>query len=97
MNKQTKMILGLAVVAGAGYLLYKSKKDKDAAATSPKNFANFVKSDKVTIVAKCNGDYGKDEEGRYICCRAGYRSAQTDGKACGSVGQVSDGGFSGIE
>jgi len=31
-------------------------------------------------------------EGRYICCRAGYRSMQTDGKACGSVGQLSDEG-----
>ena len=100
MNKHTKIILGLAVLAGAGYLLYSKPKDRTLLGgkkTDAKNFANFVKSDKVTVVPKCNGDYGKDSEGRYICCRAGYRSAQTDGKACGSVGQVSDGGFSGIE
>jgi hypothetical protein len=37
MNKQTKMFLGLAVLAVAGYLLYKSKTDKDK-----KSFANFA-------------------------------------------------------
>jgi len=88
MNKQTKTLLGLAVVAGVGYWLWKSNKDKKSA---PASFANLV-SDPVKMTSKCNGDYGKDAEGRYICCRAGYRSMQTDGKACGSVGQLSDEG-----
>lgn len=89
MDKQTKTLLGVAVVAGLGYWLWKKQSEKKA----PASFANLI-SDPVKMVSKCNGDYGKDAEGRYICCRAGYRSMQSDGKACGSVGQLSDEGGS---
>jgi hypothetical protein len=86
MNNQTKTLLGLAAVAGVGYYLFMQSKK------APASFANFD-SDPVKMVSKCNGDYGKDTEGRYICCRAGYRSAQSDGKPCGSVGQFDDSGM----
>ena len=91
MNNQTKMLLGLAAVAGVGYYLFMQSKK------APASFANFD-SDPFKVVSKCNGDYGKvyDSEGKngmYVCCRAGYRSAQSDGKPCGSVGQFDDSGM----
>jgi hypothetical protein len=87
MNKQTKTLLGVAVVAGVGYYLWKMQSEKK----KPASFANLV-SDPVKMTSKCNGDYGKDAEGRYICCRAGYRSNASDGNPCGGVGQLSDEG-----
>jgi hypothetical protein len=84
MNTQTKTLLGLAAVAGVGYLVYKNMQDKKKAAETA-NFANFVKSDKVTLVTKCKGDYGKDAQGRFICCRPGFRSAETDGIPCADI------------
>lgn len=83
MNKQTKTLLGVAVVAGLGYYLWMQSK-KNAA---PKSFANFM-SDETKKVPSCNGDYGKDANGLFICCKAGYRSEQSAGKPCGSVGQL---------
>jgi len=73
MNKQTQVLLGVAVLAGVGYYLYTQNKKK--------SFANF--SDKVKMTPKCKGDYGKDAEGRYICCKQGWRSNASDGQPCG--------------
>lgn len=86
MNKQTQMLLGVAVVAGVGYYLFMQNKKKSEAA-KPASFANFM-SDPVKMTAKCKGDYGRDAEGRYICCKAGWRSNESDGQPCGSVGQI---------
>ena len=86
MNTQTKTLLGLAAVAGVGYLVYKNMQDKKTAETA--NFANFV-SDKTEMVrdrqgnlGPCQGDYGKDSNGLFICCRPKFRSATTLSKSC---------------
>jgi hypothetical protein len=87
MNTQTKTLLGLAAVAGVGYLVYKNMQDKKKAAETA-NFANFVKSDKVRMVENngpCQGDFGKDINNLYICCRSGFRSATTLSKPCAEV------------
>lgn len=75
MNKKTQTLLGVAVLAGVGYYLYMQNKKKSS-------FASFM-SDPVKMTAKCKGDYGKDAEGRYICCKQGWRSNQSDGQPCG--------------
>lgn len=85
MNKKTQTLLGVALVAGVGYYLWMQNKKKSEA--KPASFANLV-SDPVKMTAKCKGDYGKDSEGRYICCKAGWRSNQSDGQPCGGVGQL---------
>ena len=90
MNNQTKTLLGLgvAVVAGLGYFLYAKKQ--------PKAFANLASdefSDEPKMVPNggpCNGDYGKDADGNYICCRSGYRSKKSLGKPCENVSIVSN-------
>ena len=78
MTKQTKTLLGVAVVAGVGYYLFTQNKKK--------SFASFM-SDPVKMTAKCKGDYGKDAEGRFICCKQGWRSNASDGQPCGGGGE----------
>lgn len=84
MDKKLQTLLGVAVVAGVGYYLFMQSKKKSE---KPASFANLV-SDPVKMTGKCKGDYGKDAEGRYICCKAGWRSNQSDGQPCGGVGQI---------
>ena len=78
MNKQTQILLGVAVLAGVGYYLYTQNKKKDFASFMEDDFM----SDPVVMTEKCKGDYGKDAEGRYICCRSKFRSYQTSGLPC---------------
>ena len=87
MNKQTKIILGLAILAGAGYLLYNSKKDKDASSTV--NFANFAAPEDGEYVTQCNGHTStftsKTGNKYYRCCKKGYYSDTSLGKPCGNI------------
>jgi hypothetical protein len=84
MTKQTQVLLGVAVLAGVGYFLFMQNKKKSS-------FASFMEddfmSDPVKMVEKCKGDTGTDSEGRYICCKPGFRSKQTSGIPCDQVGK----------
>ena len=84
MNKKTQILLGVAVLAGVGYFLFMQNKKKSS-------FASFMEddfmSDPVKMVEKCKGDTGTDSEGRYICCKPGFRSKQTSGIPCDQVGK----------
>lgn len=89
LDKKTKTVLAVAAVAGVGYYLWMQNKK-----AAPKAFANFMKeddsfSDATKNVTECKGDYGKDANGDFICCRAGYRAKKSRGIPCGSVGQLS--------
>ena len=89
LDKNTKTVLAVAAVAGVGYYLWMQNKK-----AAPKAFANFMSaddsfSDATKPIAECKGDYGKDANGDFICCRAGYRAPKSKGIPCGSVGQLS--------
>ena len=81
MNKQTKTLLGVALLAGVGVYLYKQSK------LNPKaGFANFSAPGDGTYVVKCLGHTGtfKSKSGNtyYRCCKKGYYSDTSDGGAC---------------
>lgn len=82
MNKQTKTLLGIAVVAGAGYFLYKQYANK------PKSFANLMASDEsmdFKIIEECVGDSGTvmlNGKKYYNCCKMGYFGKSSAGGKC---------------
>jgi hypothetical protein len=81
MNKQTKTLLGVAVVAGLGYYLYMQSKKPKAA------FANLASDESMDfkIIEECVGDSGTvmlNGKKYYNCCKMGYFGKTTAGGKC---------------
>jgi hypothetical protein len=83
MDKQTKTLLGVAVVAGLGYFLY-----TQYSKPKPKAFANLMSSDEsmdFKIIAECVGDSGTvmlNGQKYYNCCKMGYFGKSSAGGKC---------------
>ena len=83
MTKQTKMLLGVGVLAAAGYLLYKQSK-------KPKAFANMAAQGR-NGPCKCSDDALPDARGMYNCCDGISMSkiVLNKGTACKDCNKVS--------
>ena len=83
MNKQTKMYVGLGVVAVAAYLLYDQMKPKKA-------FANLSSDDSMDfqIIDECVGDSGTvmlNGQKYFNCCKMGYFGKKSKGGKCDGI------------
>ena len=79
MNKNTKTLLGVAVVAGLGYFLY-TKYGK-------KSTAGFANAAGFQIIPQCLGDKGTvmlNGKKYFNCCKMGYFGETSAGQPCGS-------------
>ena len=83
MEKNTKMLLGIGVLAVAGYLLW--KKSTPAVAPAPAKKVGMVASDKPPK-GYCCGHSGMNSQGLYTCCN-GSTAAHSFGLGCGSEAQ----------
>jgi len=75
MDKKTKLILGVGVLAAAGYLIWKQGQKPKASFVSRMAAAPSVNA--------CCGHTGKDADGKYICCN-GTKAWNSLGHPCGS-------------
>lgn len=81
MNKNTKTLLGVAVVAGLGYFLYTKYGKKSTA-----GFANAAGLG-FQIIPQCQGDRGTvmlNGKKYFNCCKMGYFGETSAGGPCGS-------------
>jgi len=87
MNKQTKMIVGVGVVALAAYLIYQQNQKK---ATTTASFSGVVGPRMMNaagspnrVIPQCCGHIGaKGSDGYYTCCNGTDISQRSAGCAC---------------
>lgn len=79
MDKKTKMLLGVGLLAAAGYLLWKQSQ-------KPKSFANLMASNLALLEAPnshCSMGYTlKRPDGTFLCCNPQYFGKTAKDQEC---------------
>ena len=93
MNKQTKMIVGVGVVALAAYLLYQQNQKKATTASFSGGVGGPRMKNAIGSAATlCCGHTGKTANGQFICCN-GQIAPDSKGKPCSEcTGRKTGGG-----
>lgn len=80
MDKKTQMLVGVGVLAAAGYLIWKQNQ-------KPKSFANLAAAPMALIeVPKCLKGYNEKFGDWYVCCNPMYKSKESVEVKCGPKG-----------
>ena len=80
MDKKTQMLVGVGVLAAAGYLIWKQSQ-------KPKSFANLMAAPTALIeVPKCLKGYNEKLGDWYICCNPMYKAKESVSTKCGPKG-----------